>query len=62
MTLENKITLLDSLLACFTVKSNEFLLIQADHFENIRREIDIKRETLFKLIYETEKFDVKILK
>jgi WD40 repeat protein len=61
MTLENKITLLGTFLNSFTDKSKEFLLVQANHFENIRREIDIKRETLFKLIYETEKYDGKVL-
>jgi hypothetical protein len=33
-------------------KCAEFSVTQYDHFANIRREIDIKRETIIKEIYE----------
>ncbi len=36
----------------FNAKIDEFALTQADHFENIRRDIDIRRESL---IQELEK-------
>jgi hypothetical protein len=34
-----------------TLKMNEFSLEQANHFENIRREIDIRRETIIEKAY-----------
>ena len=43
---------LESKLSEYAEKCAEFSLTQADHFENIRRDIDIARETLLQEIYD----------
>lgn len=56
-----KISEIDDILIRFTQKIAEFSLIQADHFESIRREIDIKRECLIQDIYLNKKIDLNRL-
>ena len=43
---EKCLTDMESLIERLNMKINEFSLIQADHFENVRRDVDIKRETI----------------
>ena len=52
---------ISDILIKFTEKIAEFSFIQADHFESIRREIDIKRECLIQEIYLNEKIDINRL-
>jgi hypothetical protein len=45
----------------YNEKILEFSLKQADHFENLRRDVDIARETLLLEMYETNKYNGKYL-
>ena len=42
---------INSILDEFKMKSSQFAVIQFDHFASMRREIDVKRETLIESIH-----------
>lgn len=49
--LEKNLNDINVILDEFKIKASQFAVTQFDHFANIKREIDVKRETLIESIY-----------
>jgi len=56
---ESKLLELERLASNLNTKINEFILTQNDHFNNIKNEVDIKRETLIQNLYQANQEDIE---
>jgi hypothetical protein len=56
---ESKLLELERLASNLNTKINEFILTQNDHFNTIKNEVDIKRETLMQNLYQANQEDIE---
>ena len=59
--LEKNLNEINSILDEFKMKSSQFAVIQFDHFASMRREIDVKRETLIESIHKGKHLNDNLL-